>query len=231
MKTLKFICKLFIIKQDVPTNILIYRETLEYSRSEDSPDPWPCRQSRRCPNSQAVSRCPSCCTQKLYGGKTHTNTGVKYHPFPAFTGFFQKRELTHCQNLTRCYSSHCYRTLSDCSQLFCRHKRTEYHKLWFTTLFNSVTKPSGNHPENHNLQATPKLRRKATRVCVTPMSVVQRLSNLFVLQTNFTDLSVKLETVQYNCRTTWSWLVKVKLLKLCRTTRSYPSELLCALVV
>ena len=29
-----------------------------------------------------------------------------------------------------------------------------------------------------------------------PMSVVQRLSNLFVLQTNFTDLSVKLETVQ-----------------------------------
>ena len=36
---------------------------------------------------------------------------------------------------------------------------------------------------------------------------------------------------QYNCRTTWSWLVKVKLLKLCRTTRSYPSELLCALVV
>ena len=27
------------------------------------------------------------------------------------------------------------------------------------------------------------------------------------------------------------WLVKVKLLKLCRTTRSYPSELLCALVV
>ena len=26
-------------------------------------------------------------------------------------------------------------------------------------------------------------------------------------------------------------LVKVKLLKLCRTTRSYPSELLCALVV
>ena len=36
---------------------------------------------------------------------------------------------------------------------------------------------------------------------------------------------------QYNCRTTWSWLVKVKLLKLCRTTRNYPSELLCALVV
>ena len=28
-----------------------------------------------------------------------------------------------------------------------------------------------------------------------------------------------------------TWLVKVKLLKLCRTTRSYPSELLCALVV
>ena len=27
------------------------------------------------------------------------------------------------------------------------------------------------------------------------------------------------------------WLVKVKLLKLCRTTLSYPSELLCALVV
>ena len=27
------------------------------------------------------------------------------------------------------------------------------------------------------------------------------------------------------------WLVKVKLLKLCRTTRSYTSELLCALVV
>ena len=27
------------------------------------------------------------------------------------------------------------------------------------------------------------------------------------------------------------WLVKVKLLKLCRTTRSYPSELLCALDV
>ena len=27
------------------------------------------------------------------------------------------------------------------------------------------------------------------------------------------------------------WLVKVKLLKLCRTTRSYPLELLCALVV
>ena len=65
-----------------------------------------------------------------------------------------------------------------------------------TTLFNSVTIPSGNHPENHNLQATPKLRRKATRVCVTLMSVVQRLGNLFVLQTNFTDLSVKLETVQ-----------------------------------
>ena len=80
----------------------------EYSRSEDSPDPWPCRQSRRCPNSQAVSRCPSCCTQKLYGGKTHTNTGVNYHPFPAFTSFFQKRELTHCQNLTHCRSCHCY---------------------------------------------------------------------------------------------------------------------------
>ena len=29
------------------------------------------------------------------------------------------------------------------------------------------------------------------------MSVVQRLGNLFVLQTNFTDLSVKLETVQF----------------------------------
>ena len=111
----------------------------EYSRSEDSPDPWPCRQSRRCPNSQAVSMCPSCCTQKLYGGKTHTNTGVNYHPFPAFNGFFQKRELTHCQNLTRCYSSHCYRTLSDCSQLFCRHKRQN-----ITTLYNSVTIPSGN---------------------------------------------------------------------------------------
>ena len=27
------------------------------------------------------------------------------------------------------------------------------------------------------------------------------------------------------------WLVKVKLLKFCRTTRSYPLELLCALVV
>ena len=72
-----------------------------------------------------------------------------------------------------------------------------------TTLFNSVTIPSGNHPENHNLQATPKLRRKATRVCVTLMSVVQRLSNLFVLQTNFTDLSVKLETVQSLEGFTW----------------------------
>ena len=42
--------------------------------------------------------------------ETHTNTGVNYHPFPAFTGFFQKHELTPCQNLTRCYSCHCYST-------------------------------------------------------------------------------------------------------------------------
>ena len=64
--------------------------------------------------------------------------------FQSSPGFSQKRELTHCQNLTRCYSCQCYSTFSESSQLFCRHKRTEYHKLWFTTLINSVTNPSGN---------------------------------------------------------------------------------------
>ena len=154
MKALKVICKLFIIKQEVPTNILIYCETLEYSRSEDSPDPWPCCQSRprcqsrRCPNSQAVFLRTSLQvshSQLLYSAalrrKKHTSTGVNYHPF---------QHLTHCQNLTCCPSCICCGSLCAKSQLFCRQKRTEHHKtlILHPLVTSGVSQSASNTPNS-----------------------------------------------------------------------------------
>ena len=130
----------------------------EYSRSEDSPDPWPCRQSRRCLNSQSVPlRTSLQVSQLLYSEalrrKEHTQIlGL------IITNF---QHLTHCQNLTSCPSCLWSGSLCARSQLFCRQKRTEHHKtpISYPLVTSGVSQSASNTPNSVAKQRESVLHR------------------------------------------------------------------------
>ena len=129
------------------------------------------RQSLRCRNSPAVlpqNISPGVPAAGLTSSweEKHKSTGVNRPHFQPSLAF-HKCELTHRQTW---------------------HAAIAVIAVITILCSTPLPSPSGNHPEYHHLQATPKLHRQAAaRVCVTLTKVVQRLDNLFLTNKLFSS--------------------------------------------